>query len=135
MVDQLTSSLLRVKRGNQCPRVAIDREVRQSFPQRGVQICGVGNRTTVNHISDAPHSVINFTAFNQLISQNEIFDVFKESKDVREIYIGLDKPGAPKCNIGRLNQLTGNAAVRISKEAESGINIYRSVIPKLDPFK
>lgn len=36
-----------------------------------------------------------------------------------------DEPGAPKYNIARRNHFEGNAAVRISKDAEAGISIER----------
>jgi len=51
---------------------------------------GVGNRAVGNKISDSPHTAILFTGNDHLISQNEIFDVCKETGDAGAIYTGRD---------------------------------------------
>jgi hypothetical protein len=58
--------------------------------QPAVLIAGVGNRAVGNQISDAPHIAILFSGNDHLISQNEIFDVCKETGDAGAIYTGRD---------------------------------------------
>lgn len=58
--------------------------------QPAILLNGVGNRAVGNKISDAPHIAILFTGNDHLISQNEIFDVCKETGDAGAIYTGRD---------------------------------------------
>ena len=58
--------------------------------EQGVNINGVGNRVVSNQISNAPHSAIQFMGNDHLISQNEIYDVCKETGDAGVIYTGKD---------------------------------------------
>lgn len=56
----------------------------------GVELSGVGQIVNKNTISDAPHTAIFFKGNNHQISENEIFDVVKESSDAGAIYAGRD---------------------------------------------
>lgn len=58
--------------------------------QPAILMSGVGNRAVGNKISDAPHIAILFIGNDHLISQNEIFDVCKETGDAGVIYTGRD---------------------------------------------
>lgn len=58
--------------------------------QPAILMVGVGNRVVGNKISDAPHTAIMFSGNDHLISQNEIFDVCKETGDAGAIYTGRD---------------------------------------------
>lgn len=55
-----------------------------------ISIAGVGQRVVGNTISNAPHTAIFFKGNNHLISNNEIFDVVRETSDAGAIYIGRD---------------------------------------------
>lgn len=58
--------------------------------QPAVLMYGVGNRAVGNRISDAPHAAIMFSGNDHLISNNDIFDVCKETGDAGAIYAGRD---------------------------------------------
>jgi hypothetical protein len=58
--------------------------------QPAVLLSGVGNRAVGNQISDSPHAAILFYGNDHLISQNEIFDVCKETGDAGAIYTDRD---------------------------------------------
>lgn len=58
--------------------------------QPAILMSGVGNRAVSNRISNAPHTAILFSGNNHLISNNEIFEVCKETGDAGAIYTGRD---------------------------------------------
>jgi hypothetical protein len=58
--------------------------------QPAIVMSGVGNRAISNQISDTPHIAIMFNGNDHLISQNEIFNVCKETSDAGAIYTGRD---------------------------------------------
>lgn len=56
--------------------------------QPGIMIHGVGNRSTSNKISDAPHAAIIFNGNDHLIDSNEITNACIETGDSGAIYTG-----------------------------------------------
>lgn len=55
-----------------------------------VELDGVGQRVNGNTISDAPHAAIFFKGNDHVISNNEIFNVVRETGDAGAIYVGRD---------------------------------------------
>jgi hypothetical protein len=55
-----------------------------------VEMAGVGQRVVDSRLSDSPHSAIFFKGNDHLISNNEIFNVVRETGDAGAIYVGRD---------------------------------------------
>lgn len=55
-----------------------------------IQVSGVGNRVTHNHIHHGPHMGIGFSGNDHVIEFNEIHNVCAETDDVGAIYAGRD---------------------------------------------
>ncbi|MFZ2333279.1 MAG: right-handed parallel beta-helix repeat-containing protein [Sideroxyarcus sp.] len=55
-----------------------------------VELDGVGQRVNGSTISDAPHAAIFFKGNDHVISNNEIFNVVRETGDAGAIYVGRD---------------------------------------------
>jgi hypothetical protein len=55
-----------------------------------VELDGVGQRVNDSTISDAPHAAIFFKGNDHVISNNEIFNVVRETGDAGAIYVGRD---------------------------------------------
>jgi hypothetical protein len=55
-----------------------------------VELDGVGQRVKGSTISDAPHAAIFFKGNDHVISNNEIFNVVRETGDAGAIYVGRD---------------------------------------------
>ena len=55
-----------------------------------VELDGVGQRVNGNTISDAPHAAIFFKGNDHVLSNNEIFNVVRETGDAGAIYVGRD---------------------------------------------
>ncbi len=55
-----------------------------------IQMNGVGNRLSHNHIHDSPHAGVLFNGNEHILEYNEIHDIAKETGDVGAFYIGRD---------------------------------------------
>jgi hypothetical protein len=58
--------------------------------QPAVQLVGVGQRASHNHIHDAPHMAVQFAGNDHVIEFNDVHHVCQESNDAGAVYSGRD---------------------------------------------
>ena len=97
-----------------------------------INMNGVGNRLSHNHIHDSPHAGVLFSGNDHILEFNEIHDIARETGDVGAFYIGRD--WTCRGNIIRYNYfhhlfgpgLHGVRAVYLD-DFSSGTTIYGNV--------
>jgi hypothetical protein len=103
-----------------------------------VNLAGVGNRVSGNTIYMGPHAAIIFTGNNNVISDNEIYNVVTETADAGAIYTGRDWTTRGNViqdnfihDIGTTTQPQATAGVYLDDEA-SGTTIRRNVFSRVN---